>query len=840
MALTRTTDPAAPGAAHTRGPTRRRPDAPYRPRPAGWRRWAPWVATAACVVGVIAITLWQLQLPLLFHDTSTTGGDTGAHYMLPQYLKSTLLTHGQLTGWDPAWYDGFPLYTYYFVLPDLWAALTSYVIGYDVAFKLATVLGSVTLPVCAWAMGRLFGLRRPVPAVLAVATLPYLFDYTWTIYGGNLFSTLAGEYAYSLSISLALLFIGLFAYGLRTGRHRGVTAVVLALCIAAHIVPAMFALAGAVVLTLFELVPARWRPHDDLRRPFAARRHPPDRWWSAALVARRRPRWWADGGKARATLGALWPLWWGGTTAGLGLLLSGWWLVPFGLEGAYANSMGYQNVTTWAALLWPVADRWVVVLALVSTVLAFVTMSRIGLTLSVLGGLSIAALVLDPQGSLYNVRFLPLVFLCVYLLAGWGFGTAAVGVARGWRRWRLSSWALEARRALGTGTAPPPRPRVPVTEPAAVGGALVALLGACLVVVPPFLVTDGVLPAGALPVTVGAQVSDWAHYNYIGYEGQAAYPELVAIENMMRRAGETDGCGRAMWEYNADEDRFGTPEALMLLPYWTNGCIDSMEGLLFESSPTVPYHFLNQSELSLQPSDPMVGLDYGPLNVPLGVEHLQLLGVRYFLASSPAVQQAADADPSLVPIDRIGPFRQDYDDQELDTTWELYLVKDSSLVTPLRDRPVVMTGVGAGQSSWLPPSEAWYLDPAEWSVERAAAGPPGWTRAGPSAPVAKVPEPPTTVTDIRTTDSSVSFHVSRTGTPVLVKISYFPNWQAQGADGPWRVTPNLMVVVPTAHDVSLTYGTSRANEIGQTLTALGVLGVAVPWVLARRRRRRAS
>ena len=101
-----------------------------------------------------------------------------------------------------------------------------------------------------------------------------------------------------------------------------------------------------------------------------------------------------------------------------------------------------------------------------------------------------------------------------------------------------------------------------------------------------------------------------------------------------------------MWEYNADENRFGTPEALMLLPYWTDGCIDSMEGLLFESSATTPYHFLNQAELSVAPSEPMVGLPYGPLDVPLGVEHLQLLGVKLLHGLQPRrSQQAATADP---------------------------------------------------------------------------------------------------------------------------------------------------------------------------------------------------
>ena len=56
-----------------------------------------------------------------------------------------------------------------------------------------------------------------------------------------------------------------------------------------------------------------------------------------------------------------------------------------------------------------------------------------------------------------------------------------------------------------------------------------------------------------------------------------------------------------MWEYDPSLNRFGTTMSLMLLPYWTNGCIDSMEGLLFESSATTPFHFINQNELSVTP-----------------------------------------------------------------------------------------------------------------------------------------------------------------------------------------------------------------------------------------------
>ncbi len=127
-------------------------------------RWLPAAATATVIVGVVCVTLWQLHLNLLLTDTTTTGGDTGAHYMMPAYFSSNLFPH--LTGWSPSWYDGYPIYTFYFVLPDVLVALASHLLSYNVAFKLATVLGSA-----APAGGRL-GPRPPLRAAAAGAGGP--------------------------------------------------------------------------------------------------------------------------------------------------------------------------------------------------------------------------------------------------------------------------------------------------------------------------------------------------------------------------------------------------------------------------------------------------------------------------------------------------------------------------------------------------------------------------------------------------------------------------------------------------------------------------------------------
>jgi hypothetical protein len=73
--------------------------------------------------------------------------------------------------------------------------------------------------------------------------------------------------------------------------------------------------------------------------------------------------------------------------------------------------------------------------------------------------------------------------------------------------------------------------------------------------------------------------------------------------------------------------------------------------------------------------------------------------------------------------------------------------------------------------------------------------------------------------------STMSFDVSDVGTPVLVRVSYFPNWEADGADGPYRVSPNLMVVVPTDSHVELRYGRAPIDVVSFLFTLLGILGV---------------
>ena len=765
------------------------------------------VLESVVVLMVIFVTVWTMHPSLIFSTTTVTGGDTGAHLALPAFLKSQgSLLH--LTPWYPGWFNGMPAYTYYFVLPDYFAVLASYVINFAIAFKLVTILGSVLMPFAAFIMAKLFRAPRPVPAALAVATLPFLFDASFTIDGGNLFSTMAGEYAFSLSLALSLLTIGFFAQGVRTGRGYWKAATALSATMASHVLPWFFCVAAIAVLVIFELL---------ARRGLGAKEED-------AIVL---------GDFARPVRFSFW--------AGLlSLLISAWWLVPFLTSQAYTNSMGYvnDNVSSlheiFSHLGWftstgaPAGDRWVIIVAAIAFVASFIVRDRLGMILSTLAGVSLLGFIFDPQSVIWNERIVPFWFLTIHLSAGWLLGYLLSKWINRKPKLRISSdiseeeieeleidhFDYEQERTI--------RKTLNATL-------LVALLG--LGTTLPGLIAP---VASALHLNIsGNQVGVWAQWNYSGYQAKSGWNEYQDIMSTMKSVSAEHGCGNAMWEYASGEDRFGTPEALMLLPYWTNNCVGSMEGLFFESSATTPYHFINQSELSVAPSDAQVGLNYGSVNVALGVQHLQMLGVKYYMAFSPTIIAQASANPSLKLVATTKSWPSP------GVKWSIYLIKDSPVVEPLTTPPVVVSNV-SGRTQWLGASQQWYNTPLLWRQLIASNGPSNWSRVKSMSSLPAVFHGPslasTTVSHVVQTSQSISFHVSKIGTPVLVKISYFPRWHAIGATGPYRVSPNEMVVIPTSHNVSLVYG--QRTELGAVLTGITIFtGLFSAFIRSRWRRK---
>src|SRR5581483_3235778 len=417
------------------------------------------------VVAVLAATgfvLGQLGLGNILSNTTPAGGDMGAHVWGPAFLRDHLLPHGRLSGWTPDWYDGFPAYQFYMVLPALmivalnagihgWLGIVPFALAaglavtaprhparsiarrglvvaatvvavfgvglpYGVSFKIVTVLGVLSLPVAAYVCARLADLPFPTPALFAIATMPFLFNRepiangTGNIIGGNITSTLAGEYSFSLSLTFGVLFLGTVLAGFRTGRYRWLAAVLLALTVLCHVIVGIFVLVAAAL---------------------------------AFLV-------WP--GKARAV--------WLACALPVGALLSAFWTFPFYARSDYVNDMGWEKLPGGAGrrsalhllgqfitndgdygnndgyrtvvvknFLAPSTLRWLVVLAVVGFLVACVLRVRVGIWIGLVAASMAIGFIVAPESRLWNARLLPFYFLALFLLAAVGIGELARALA---------------------------------------------------------------------------------------------------------------------------------------------------------------------------------------------------------------------------------------------------------------------------------------------------------------------------------------------------------------------------------------------------------------------------
>ncbi len=794
------------------------------------------------IVAASAIfVLVQMHPTLLIRDSLPTGGDMGAHVWGPAFLRDELLPSFRLSGWTPDWYAGFPAFQFYMVLPSLvivalnvglppvlavivLLALAGIVgiadrrgllvgarshlvavivtilgvlcigIPYGVAFKLVAVSGLVTMPISGWALGRLSNMPFPIPPLLGVATLPFVFDRSFNIYGGNAASTMAGEFAFSISLSLSLVFLGLFQRALDTGKSRGWATVLYSVTLLCHLIPAAFAAVVAIIML-------------------------------TVRVGRRQ------------TFNAV----------GIGLCgvaLSAFWLGPFLLRRNMLNDMGWEKLTTYTNYLFSRDNlnpsevllnsppfQLVFIIALVGLMLSIVTRTRLGVVLAIAAAVGAATFRFAPQGRLWNARLLPFYYLSVYLLAGIGVALMLRVIAQGISKDSLmqrafrSSGALMGFLVIFVALALPLR-----SLPGAERG------------------TDGVYSWGPLETTDVSYVPGWSQWNFSGYQAKTGdstgggWSEFRQLMVDMEGVGGRNGCGRSLWEFSSDLNRYGTTMAPMLLPHFTDGCIGSMEGLYFESSASVPYHFLMQSELGEKNSRAQRELPYSDFNLDLGVDHLQLYGVKYYLAFSDLAVNAARSHSDLTELATSGP-------------WVAFGVAGSEIVSPLGFEPAVMTNVGSAQDEWLDVGVEFFQDTAAQDVFLAADGPDDWQRVDmievgglpvaegeveppeqwggvvPSTDLIRNAVTPTEISNIVADTNTISFSVDEIGSPVLVKASYFPNWKVDGADGPYRVTPNLMVVVPTSTDVKLSYGHTWVEYLSWLLTLVGAAGL---YLLSRR------
>ena len=778
---------------------------------AWWRRVDAWVGLLV-VAACCAFVLVQLEPNLLFRNTTASGGDTAAHVWWPAYLRDHLLPF-RLSGWSPDFYGGFPAGQFYFPVPALVIVAFDLVLPYNIAFKLGTAVGPILLPVGAYVFARGLRLPRPAPAALAVAATAYLFfngdpgtseaakaiAFNQHIAGGSLASTLAGEYSFTIALAASLAFFGTLAASLRTGRRMWLPALLLAATVMSHLVVAVFAISGALVVWFAS------RPWSSLRRAVAI--------------------------------------------GGIGALVTAVWTFPLLSVLGYTTDMRYTPITEYSAYLFPTylfgfdgiePWRWGATLLIAAAIIGGLVNRRpstfVVVAITTLGGLLFRFWEDIQATPAWNLRFLPFWYLGVFLLMGLGVAELIRGAAWLARRTWVARNDIEARNSSST---------------RAISVAVAASLTILLAV-------------GAL-VSVDRNKSFlpyWIRWNFRGYEdtrGDGATPPKQYDEyRAIISTADALAPGRLLWEGNSQLNVYGSPLALMLLPYWTHGRISSMEGVYYEASATTPYHFMATAALAApgNASGAVRGIRYRTqTDFALGVRWLQVLGVRYLAVHSDASKQLADGDQRL----RLVATSPDLD-HAAPTGWSFYRVANSKLVAPIARQPVVIDQFSAADEAacrgrlrdlgldaeglivheWQDCiGVPWFDDPGALDRPLVIDGPEAWQHSG-TRKAASLPEQPlprVEVTNIHRSDTSISFDVSRTGVPVMVKESWFPNWQVDGGEGPYRATPNFMVVVPTSKHVTLHFSSTTAEWLGRAGTVAGFVGIGVMiWLPCRRRR----
>ncbi|MDI6716124.1 MAG: 6-pyruvoyl-tetrahydropterin synthase-related protein [Actinomycetota bacterium] len=683
---------------------------------------------------IYGVLFYFFKPGLIFSATTTAGGDTGAHIYVADYLINHLLPKGRITGWSPGWYAGFPMLHFYFPLPFLIIALLSAVIKFQVAFKIGTILGTFLLPITTYAAFRLAGFKFPFPLMAAAFTLPFLFMESYSIYGGNILSTLAGEFSYSLSLSLSILFIALLYRDIKENRFRASTGILLSLIVLSHIVTTIV----IIILSSYYLInKLNLKQFSILAGVYA-----------------------------------------------LGFGLSAFWLLPF------AAKIGYTAHMQWDPLkgldeLFPLPIRPFLILTAAGLTRAIVKKdNRMYLyiwTVVVLASLFF----LLPPGRLWNGRILPYFHFFLFIWAAYG----------------IWSFREAAAKILGIYVFLPKR----YTDSAA------ALISLAIVVVSVF--------------SLSQVASAWIKWNYSGFEKKEHWFSFNKINQYIKKLPP----GRVMIEHSLDIDTFGTPRAFELLPYFTNH--PTMEGTLMEASISAPFHFINQAELSYEPSNAILGIKYPPLNIDAGVKHLKLYNIKYFLALSTAIKRKAEKNHSLKLLKK-------FPVPKTKMEFALYEIDTDGYVTIPKYRPLLIKG-----KDWQETVLAWYskinlldipLVNAE-SVKKAKER-RVFALAGQKSSLKTLNVHGARVTNVKITDDEIKFTTNAVGVPHWVKISYFPNWKAEGAEGPYLASPSLMMVVPKQKHVRLYYGSTWSDTAGVIISAISWLFAILYGILSLRRR----
>lgn len=768
---------------------------------------------------IYAAMLARFDLRLLFTDTIPTGGDTASWYQILDKLKNVFLPNFRLFGYSQSNFFGYMEGQQYFPLPFLAAALLGFAVPLPVALKIATMAGGFALPATLYIGVRSMTRSRKLGVAAASASLLFLFNESYTMFGGNWLSTFAGEFCYSWAIAILPLFVASVRKDERCDRNgfrSGILLGLIGLCHLFVFMPAFF----LPFFPAFRSLPAALRRAKGrgarVGRPAVrlvsgkrtpGKRTPVDRKANGEIHGRR-------AGRILVTY----------LTA---FCLMGFWLVPMIATRPWAQSIGmiwhFTSLADFAGQT--LAAVWVPgTLILVGFVLLAgrrgkrsvavdraISPARSEAAFFVYGIAACAFLfAIAPGLGMPDIRFVPTaILLCLLGMASMTGGAASIGL----QRRRESGPAKPAARTTGNRGAA-------FREPAAV------------------LAVFAVVASGA----VGARImSDnapaWFAWNYSGYEAKAQWPAMRTISD--RYSGDMMA-GRILWEKQDQRDNvdFGSERAFENLELFTGR--PSTEGIHYGSSFMARAVTYLQSSYSLNPVDPEAERIYSMLDPDAWPLRFRQLNARHIITYSESVTALFAAHPRFRLDAEIGKFSVF---ESLD--WPASYVE----LVPVEALSVVREGPGGWKTDYYRffrdyefigwpflssafadsrvSSLASFASYDDYRDARTAQAALGMIESDGRTPIASI-------RDERIDDFGVHFVTDKPGQPHVVKISFAPGWRSLSGEKLYPVSPGFILIVPTSNTVDLRYGRTGWEWLGLTLSLAGTPALLL---FARRKKR---
>ncbi|MBS1198666.1 MAG: hypothetical protein H6R18_2451 [Proteobacteria bacterium] len=692
--------------------------------------WRGWLGDLIVTLSVALLIASVLGIRFLNSGNWPTGGDTASHLLYAKLYADDFLFSGQILPWMPEVFGGLPFLSYYFPLPFILIAFLSKVIGFAPAFKWGAFMAVMLLPGAVFVGSRRWlGFSWPAAFFAALGAVAFLLHEQNSIWGGNLLSTLAGEFAYSYGLFFAVLAMMAWARAIHLGRGWLLAALLEAACGFSHGFPLLLlGFSTALLLLDGTFAGSRQENIERFKRSFS-------------MLLR----------------GHL-----------LAFALLGGWLWPM-LE---MHSLTIPNdaafpVSSWRDLfpptLWPVAAAGL--LGLLLLVLPVVRHGWQSAQRSALcyfvgaAGLSAVAFIAGDQLGLADIRFFPPVWLLGAIVCGWLFGQA------------LHS------------------------------------LGGCLAKEAWLRIAPGLLCVAALCfgmagwfATQVKMAPDWGFWNHSGLQVKPAWHNLSQLFPAMQGNLWSP---RLLFEHDPANNDLGSTRTLEALPMFLNHR-PVLEGLYMESALLGPAIYQLQSEVSAQPSSPLVRFPSGSLDPDFAARHMNFLHADTVLLRSAKAKEAIEASGRFVLVAESQPFA-------------LYRLKhfDSRLVEVV-SRPIKLRP----KQDWMQDAFAWYRLRSRFDAYLPVYSDHPAELAGIENPVNASTA---AVREISLDRHQLVFQTEAIGRPHLIKIAYHPRWQLASKGSLHIAGSGFMLVMPQEKEIRLVYGHTMIGKLGMLASALAAL-----------------